>query len=315
MFDWNDLRAFVAVAREGSTLAASRTLGVNQTTIARRLEALETAIDLKLVERGQAGSRLTEAGAALLAHAEAVERAAGAFGAEVEALKRGASGELRITVSESMAAAYVAPALADFRRAYPDIQIELMVTDIRRDLSKGEADIAIRGTNGPFAEPGLWSVRLTDIGWALYGGLDYVQAYGAVRDLADLAGHQLVGGEGDMENLPALRWLLERAPGVRTPTRSNSLTNLIVAVRSGLGLAPLPKLLADGSPDLVRLIDLPELTSGLHLVVREDLRDVPRVRAFLDFVRPHFAVFARRRISDGQTNQDRLSDLIAARTS
>src|SRR4051812_16983259 len=103
MFDWNDLKAFLAVARGGSTLAAAKALKINQTTVARRIEALEAAISLKLFERGQAGSRLTEAGETLIAEAEAVERATEGFSHQVKSLQRGMSGTLRVTINESMA--------------------------------------------------------------------------------------------------------------------------------------------------------------------------------------------------------------------
>src|SRR5512144_496696 len=121
MFDWNDLKAFLAVGRGGSTLAAAKSLGVNQTTVARRIEALEAALGLKLFERGQAGSRLTEAGQTLIPEAEAVERACEGFSHQVQSLQRGMSGTLRVTVNETLANTFLAAALADFRRLYPDI--------------------------------------------------------------------------------------------------------------------------------------------------------------------------------------------------
>ena len=101
MFDWNDLKAFLAVARGGSTLAASKSMGVNQTTVSRRLEALEAALQLKLVERSQTGARLTEAGRDLLAEAEKVERAAGALGSRAAAHQRGLAGSIRLTAWRS----------------------------------------------------------------------------------------------------------------------------------------------------------------------------------------------------------------------
>src|SRR4051812_9814260 len=103
MFDWNDLKAFLAVARGGSTLAAAKALGVNQTTAARRIETLEQAVSLKLFERGQTGSRLTEAGRDLLGEAERVERACEAFDNRAKAHQRGLTGSIRITCIEILA--------------------------------------------------------------------------------------------------------------------------------------------------------------------------------------------------------------------
>ena len=110
IYDWNDLKAFLAVARGGSTLSASRTLGVNQTTVARRIEALEAALSLKLFERGQSGSRLTEAGEDLVAEAERVERASERFALRAAGHRRGLSGVLRITTTEIIANTMVMPA-------------------------------------------------------------------------------------------------------------------------------------------------------------------------------------------------------------
>nr|QQZ50489.1 LysR family transcriptional regulator [Phenylobacterium glaciei] len=113
MFDWNDLKAFLAVARGGSTLAASKTLKINQTTVARRIEALEASVGLKLFERGQTGSRLTEAGEDLLAEAERMEAAAEAFGSRASAHQRGLAGTLKVTSTEILANLAITPALGN----------------------------------------------------------------------------------------------------------------------------------------------------------------------------------------------------------
>src|SRR5690606_22007553 len=141
MFDWNDLKAFLAVARGGSTLGAAKAMGVNQTTVARRIEALESALRLKLFERGQTGSRLTEAGRDLMAEAEKVEAAAQAFDSRAAAQQRGLAGNIRITATEIIANAAVTPALGEFRRLYPDIQVDLILTDRALDIERGEADV------------------------------------------------------------------------------------------------------------------------------------------------------------------------------
>lgn len=144
MFDWNDLKAFLAVARGGSTLAASKALAVNQTTVARRIESLEAALSLKLFERGQSGSRLTEAGRDLLAEGEKVERAALNFDSRAKAHQRGMAGSIRITCIEILANMAVTPAIGEFRRQHPEVQVDLMVTDQALDIEAGEADIAVR---------------------------------------------------------------------------------------------------------------------------------------------------------------------------
>ncbi|HEX5380462.1 MAG TPA: LysR family transcriptional regulator [Phenylobacterium sp.] len=289
MFDWNDLRTFLAVARGGSTLAAAKALGINQTTAARRIEALEQAVGLKLFERGQAGSRLTEAGLALIIEAEAVERAAEGFAHQARSLQRGMSGTLRVTINEAMANAFLAPALADFRRLYPDIKVEMVVSDAFLDLAKGEADVAIRGSGGlTLADSDLISRKLSDVNWGLYCSPDYAIQHGFPTTPEEINDHLLIGGEGALAHLPALKWMAEKAPRGRVHTRSSTLTNLAVSVKAGLGVAPLPMLICNHDPDMHLCLEIDELPTTVFTVWRPEMKDVPRVRAFIDFLTPHF---------------------------
>ncbi len=287
MFDWNDLKAFLAVARGGSTLTGAKALKVNQTTVARRIEALEAALGLKLFERGQAGSRLTEAGQTLIVEAEAVERACEGFGHQVHALRRGMTGSLRVTINEAMANIFLAPALGDFRRLYPDIKVDMLVGDEFLDLARGEADVAIRASDG-LADSDLVGRKLTDVPFAVYCGVDYAIERGFPTCIDEVNGHWLIGGDGRLAGMPAVAWIREQAPRAEIHNRSSTLTNLVVAVRSGLGVATLPTLIADHEPGVMRCFDLPQFSSTIHVLTRGDMREVPRVRAFIDFLVPHF---------------------------
>jgi DNA-binding transcriptional LysR family regulator len=311
LFDWNDLKAFLAVARGGSTLAAARALKINQTTVARRIEALEADVGLKLFERGQAGSRLTEAGQVLIGEAEAVERATEGFAHQAQALQRGASGSLRVTINEALANVFLAPALGEFRRLYPDIKVEMLVGDAFLDLSKGEADVAIRGTANLLPDSDLVSRKLSDIDWAVYCSRDYAIRHGTPTRPEEMNRHVLIGGEGAMTRMPAMVWMSAQAPEAEVHTRSNSLTNLAVAIRAGLGLAPLPKLVADQEPELVRCMDIQDFPSAVFILIRPDMRDAPRVRAFIDFMSPHFAAMRRTLEEKGRANQAANADHVA----
>ncbi len=314
MFDWNDLKAFLAVARGGSTLAAAKALKINQTTVARRVEALEAELALKLVERGQSGSRLTEAGAALIAEAEAVERACEGFGHQAQALRRGTVGSLRVTINESMANGFLAPALAAFRRLYPDIRVDMLVSDELLDLAKGEADVAIRASGGP-ADPDLVGRKLTDVAFGVYCGVDYAIEHGFPTTADEVNEHWLIGAEGRLGATPAAAWLTEQAPRAEVHTRSSTLTNLVVAVRSGLGVTPLPLIVADHEPGLLRCFDLPQFTSSIHMLTRADMREVPRVRAFIDFLAPHFSTERARQDETARRVQAQAREAVArART-
>jgi DNA-binding transcriptional LysR family regulator len=286
MFDWNDIKAFLAVARGGSTLAAAKALGVNQTTAARRIEALEAALGLKLFERGQTGSRLTDAGRDLMVQGEKIEQAAGAFATHAQAHQRGLSGVIKITATEVVANTSVTPAIGAFRRLYPDLQINLVISDKMLDIESGEADLAIRsGIEMPISD--LVARKICDYEFALYCNRDYASRRGVPASPAELADHDLVGADGAAGDLPGMRWMFSHGGGAAPATRSNSMTNLVHTVRAGLGVAPLPCLLADADPTLIRCSEpIAEAQSHSWIVTRRELKDTPRIRAFMDFLVP-----------------------------
>lgn len=294
MFDWNDLRHFLATARAGSTLAASRALGVNQSTVARRLDALEAACGFKLFERDRNGAALTEAGADLVSRAEDAERAMAALEHRMTTHKRGMSGMIRLTCSELLATIGVIPAMGEFRRLYPDIQIELVLTDAFLDIENGQADVALRAGYG--LEPSsLVARKLMDEYWGVYCSEAYIAAHGAPARKEDLPNHVLIAGEGPIANIPPLRWLADHAgPDAALAMRCNTVVNMINAVTAGLGVVALPTRLGDRQPDLRYCLPvLDGQKPAIWLVTRASLRDTPHVRAFIDFIVPHLMVMSR----------------------
>jgi DNA-binding transcriptional LysR family regulator len=307
MYDWNDLRFFLAVARTGSTLAASRALGVNQTTVARRIGALERAIGTKLFDKRQAGYALTETGLELRTTAERVEIEANAFAEQAGAMGRRITGVIRVTTNEGLANTVMAPALSAFRRLHPEVRVDLVVDERRLDLTRGAADVALRTGSRP-TESGLVARRLTPMAWAAYCSRDYAERRGCPRAVETLRRHAVIGAEGSIAALPAWTWLREAAPQAEIVARSSSLTNLISAVKAGLGVTVLPCFLADSDADLVRCIGpISGVESDLWLVKREDARDVRRVRAFVDFLAAQVA--AMRPLLAGQTGAGAAEDL------
>jgi len=294
MFDWNDLKAFLAVARGGSTLAAAKSLGVNQTTVARRIESLEHALGFKLFERGQTGSRLTEAGEALIADAENVERAAIRFANQAAGQMRGVSGALRLTTNEIVANTMVIPALVEFRKLHPDVQVDLVITDKVLDLENGEADLAIR-TSQTLAISDLVARKFADHNMALYCSRDYASRRGVPSCPEDLKDHDLIDVTVNMGELPAASWMMRHSGGKVPVTRSNSLSSLVHAVKAGLGIGALPCTVGDPDRDLIRCSEcIEEARASSWLVTRRDLKDTPRVRAFIDFMAPHLQAELRR---------------------
>jgi DNA-binding transcriptional LysR family regulator len=295
MFDWNDVRHFLAVARTGSTLTASRQLKLSQPTVARRVAALEEALGVTLFERRQAGYRLTEEGEALVADAAAMETAALAVADGAKARARRLSGSVRLTCNEITAAYHLAPILAEFRRAYPDIRVDLAVTEALLDLGRGEADVAIRATDRPEGS-GIVARKLLDMPWIVYAARSYVETHGQPEHWDDIAaGHRIIGGEGAISQIPALQWFEGLAAAGAVVARANSFPALIANVRAGLGLAPLASGIFDRDAEIISCLTLPARFSGpVWLVTHERVRGLPRVRALLDFIATY--VSARRAI-------------------
>jgi DNA-binding transcriptional LysR family regulator len=285
MRDWDDVRHFLAVADAGSTLAAGRALRVSQTTVARRITALEDALDLVLFERRQAGYRLTPAGEALLTHARAAEEPMRRLSAEAAQFGRAAGGVVRATMSPIFAFTFMAPIIRDLRLAHPELRIDLDTSETMRDLVGGEADIALRVSKGPVGA-GLMCRRLTDNPWTVYCSRGYAEQHGLPRRIADLAGAPLIGG-GEPEVWQHYRdWLVENHLEGQVVMQHTSSAGLLAAVRAGMGLAVLPCLVADGDPDLVRCLPPISGTIGLWLVFPERLRHEPRIRTVVDFIAP-----------------------------
>ena len=284
MFDWNDLRYFLAVAEAGSTLGAARALRVSQTTVARRLAALEQALALTLFERRQAGYALTPAGEALLDQVRGVKTAADRVAESASAMTRDASGTVRLTTLEIYAVTVLPAILRDLHEAHPAIHIELDTHEQPRDLGSGAADIALRAALEP-SGAGLVGRRVAYDPWTLYCSRGYAAAHGVPRTRAELAGHSLIGGGGEKVWRSYQAWLKRNGLEAGVAMHHDSVTGLLAAARSGLGLAVLPTFVADRDPDLVRCLPpRPDDAAALWLLTHERLRHTPRVRLVLDFL-------------------------------
>lgn len=283
MYDWNDLKAFLAVAETGSTLAAAQAMRVSQTTVARRIAALEAATGVTLFERRQAGYALTRVGEAMLASAVAVRDAAARFGDAAGARSRDAGGTVSLTVMEIIAVTILPPILRDLRAEHPGIHIQLDTSDEPRDLAAGAADIAIRSSKQP-AGAGLVGRRVADNPWTVYCSRDYADRNGVPRSREQLAMHPFIGGGGGVWE-PYQAWLRQYGLETSVVMQYDTATGLLAGVRAGMGLTVLPAYLADREPDLIRCIPpKSDDTTGLWLLTHERLRHVPRVRLVLDFL-------------------------------
>jgi DNA-binding transcriptional LysR family regulator len=284
MLDWNDLRYFLGVADHGSTLAAGRALRVSQTTVARRIAALEEALGMPLFDKRQAGYVLTTGGQELLDRARQVEAAASGFEEASAALARDSSGTVRITTQEIFANTLLGPILRELHDRHPEILIELDTAQELLELGEGQADIAIRSTA---QEPPAGTVgrRLCIDDWTLYCSREYAAAHGVPRNREDLKQHAIIGGGGGKLWVHYEAWLRKLGLEDRVAMHHSTSTGLLSGVRSGFGLGVLPCIVADAEPDLVRCLP-PRTDHGreMWLLTHERVRHTPRVRVAIDFL-------------------------------
>ena len=284
MFDWNDLKYLLAVARHESMLAAGRALGVNQSTVQRRLAELERRIGQPLVERHTSGYRLTEIGAALLPDAERVAHAVAALEQHVEAARRDVVGTIRLTCPEPLVYRITQAGILDrFHARYPGLRVEFVMSDKYLDLAKGDADVALR--SGDTEDNELVGRKIADSLWAVYASRSYIAQHGQPDSIEALEQHKLIGFDDTMTRHRAAQWLALVAPNGRMVARNNSVLGLLYSAKAGLGVAPLPTAIADAEPELVQLFGpIPELTRIWRILTTQALRRTPRVAAFFDFM-------------------------------
>ena len=284
MFDWNDLRYFLAVVRHGSTVAAARALGINQSTVQRRLAELERRIGRPLVTRRPSGYSLTELGRQMVPAAERIEQAVLALEQQLAASTRDASGVLRVACPEPIVYRITQSKLMErFLAKHPNLRIEFVMSDKYIDLAKGEADVALRSGDTDDAE--LVGRKIADSLWAVYASRRYIEQHGAPQCVEDLEQHLVVGLDASMAKHRAATWLARVAPNAKIVARNNSVLGLVYAVKSGIGLAPLPTALGDNEPELERVLGpIPELARIWRVLAHPDTRRTPRVSAFFDFI-------------------------------
>lgn len=290
MFDWNDLKYLLTVARTGSTLAAAKSLGVNQSTVHRRLQELEKRLGREIVKRHPTGYKITELGSEILPYAEQIETAIQSIELRLEASSDALSGQIRITCPEVVGVRLLNSELLDrFRERYPNLQVEFMLSDKLLDLSKGEADIAIRAT-APY-DNALFGRKIAQTPWAIYASHSYVAKRGGVTTLEDINRHSIAILDSDHEANKTKSWISSVAPEAKVAARCNSMTALRAAARSGAGLVSLPVTIGDSEPDLRRVFGPVEgLNTDFYLLIHEEMKKSQRVRALFDFIVDEIAI-------------------------
>ena len=268
---WDDARIFLAVAREGSFSNAAKRLGVQHSTISRRISALEKKLATSLVERKASGYVLTEAGKELEHSACRIEKELLAFEGSVGGQTQDIAGELRVTAIANMASTVLMPYFARFSAAHPQIELSVQVTNDSVRLSERDADIAIRQTNKPLET--LIGTRLTTVASAVYGARDYCAA---VR--SGQAAEKWIGVDCCEYHRT---WTKQAWPQAEHAFCVDETSLTLAALKEGLGVGFLPCFLGDSEPDLARFHE-PEKQHelGLWLLYHRDLRNTKRIILF-----------------------------------
>ncbi|MGZ3182695.1 MAG: LysR family transcriptional regulator [Telluria sp.] len=270
--EWDDIRFFLALVRTGSLSAAAQALGVEHSTIARRVGSLEAALGLRLFDRLPRGWRPTAEGEALSAQAERIEDEALAF-ERAAAGAAGLRGAVRVSAPPALAAAFLAPRLAQLRRAHPGIALELAGETQQANLTRREADVALRLLR-PNA-PDLAVRALAELGFGLYATAAWARRAQAQWEF--------IGYDEQLAETPQQRWLEELAGARPFALRTNDLLAQRAAALGGVGIALLPHFLAHGEARLKRLArPVCPVRRTLWLVLHRDVRRSPRVRAVAD---------------------------------
>lgn len=279
---WDDFRLVKAIAEAKGLTGAAERLGLNHSTVFRRLGGLENGLKVKLFERHRTGYALTPAGEEMTALAERMEEDVATFARKLAGQALTPAGELRVTTNDTLLLHLLTPLFAGFCAQCPDIRLDVVLSNLALNLSKRDADVAIRATDNP--PETLVGRRVATIGWALYGRAADFPTPGAV-DLPSLYDRTWVALGDNLAAIKAARFVRERVAPERIVYRVNTVLGLTEAVEAGIGIGPLPCFIADPRPALLRLSPPnPDFATGLWLLTHPDLRGSARVRAFLDFM-------------------------------
>ena len=279
--NWDDVRIFLAVARQGQILGAAKTLSLNHATVARRLTALEQALGVRLFVRKTNGSELSSDGEKFLIHAERIESEMLAA-REISGADSGIAGTVRVGAPDGFGVAFLAPRIGELTERHQGLRIELVPVPRAFSLSRREADVAV--TLERPREGRLVARKLTDYRLGLYAAQSYLRQHGTPKSLDDLAGHRLVGYVEDLLFTASLDYTAEFFKGWRSSVAVSSAMGQTEAVRAGAGIGILHGFMARGDDRLVPVLAGHTLSRSYWTVVHEDLRMIRRVALVTEFL-------------------------------
>lgn len=285
MIDWDSLRHFLEVARTQRVSAAAQRLGVEHTTVSRRIRALESQLDTVLFEKSRStGFTLTPDGQRLFAHAEQMESALVSAREEISGVGVAVSGHIRIGATEGFGSYVLTPLLTAFQQRYPQVTLDVLPVPRFVSLSKREADLAVtieRPQRGPYV-----CSKLGDYSLRLYGTPGYLKRHAPIRTREDLAAHTFIGYVEELLFSDRLRYLEDILPASRVVLRSTSVIAQYHAALQGQALAILPCFIAAQDARLAPVLaDEVAITRSFWMYCHEDARRLKRVAALWDFLR------------------------------
>lgn len=278
--EWSDFKVLLALASAGSVAGAARALQVDNSTVSRRLAALEDAVGAKLIIRGGRDFNWTAEGRTLLVAAEAMDAAAAQATRLVRTAKAEIDGTVRVSVPPGFVPILVRLMLPALRAEHPGLSVELSGDYQRVDLAKGEADIAVRMVRP--AETDLVARRAFDVGWFVYASKGYLAANGVPESPAALAQHSLVLYVESMHNVAPLRWMDAHRGAARHVSRVDNLEVACQTAAADGGIAVLPHFMADPVSGLQRVFDQNIGVNTGWIVYHESTRDAARIRAVVE---------------------------------
>lgn len=290
-FDWDDFRLVQAIAETGSLNGAADRLGLNHSTVFRRLGALEEQLGQKLFDRLRQGYEPTVVGADMAAQAERMSGSVAEFERRLAGCDPTPAGDLRVATNDTLAT-YVLPDLcAAFRARYAQVRLDLVVGNAASNLARREADVALRATAAPLDT--LVGRKIAELRWAVYASPQTKERW-PDPDADDVP---WIGYGDAMRALPVARALEERVPVERLVYRTSSIVGQVEAAAAGIGYAALPCFVGDRHSAVARVGEPYDTGRALWLLTHPDLRQSARVRAFMDFFGEELA--KRRRLFEG----------------
>lgn len=292
--EWSDFRVLLALASAGSVAGAARELHVDNSTVSRRLAALEEAVGAKLIVRGGREFNWTAEGRTALAAAEAMDAAATQAVRSVRKSKAEVEGTVRVSMSPGFVPILMRSMLPALRDKHPGLRVELGGDFHRVDLAKGEADLAVRMARP--SEPDLVGRQAFDCGWYVYASKAYLDANGRPESHAALAQHRLILYVEAMHGIPPLRWMEQHRGSARQVTRVDNLEIACQTIAAAGGIAVLPCFIAEAVPNLQRVFHDHIGVNNGWIVYHETVRDAARIRtvvdALLEFFENNAAMFS-----------------------